>query len=89
MLERTLPLTINVRKADGSANPGVVIELDAGPFAPSFIDDATFNGSTTNAQGQCRVELRRSIPNARFRRALRARVSVRLGAIERSTEISL
>jgi hypothetical protein len=89
VLERMLPLTITVRKADGSANPNQILEFDAGPFAPSFIDDAEFNGSTTNAQGQIRVELRRSIPNPRFRRPLRARISVALGAIERNTEISL
>lgn len=89
VLERMLPLTVTVRKADGSVNPSVILDLDAGPFATSFIDDATFNGSTTNADGQIRVELRRSIPNPRFRRPLKATVSVRLGAIERNTEISL
>ena len=87
--ERSLTMTITVRKASGAANPNVVLQLDAGPFIPSFIDDATFNGNTTNAAGQIRVELRRQIPNPRFQRPLTATITATLGALKSSTQVSL
>lgn len=86
---RSMDLMINVRKADGSANPNVVIELDSGPFSHSFDSTGGFTGNTTNADGQISVTLSRNIPNPRFLRSVTARVKATLGQIEKQVDIRL
>lgn len=86
---RAVDLIIKVRKADGSVNPGVIIEFDADRFRFSFASGDGFSGSTTNADGEVKVTVTRDIPNARFMRAIRGTVIARLGQIEKKYEISL
>ena len=59
--ERSVDLLISVRKASGAVNPNKNIDLDAAGLLPSFASAAPFTGSTTNADGQCKVTLRRAI----------------------------
>lgn len=86
---RTLDLLITVRKADGSTNPSVVIELDTGQFGHSFDTTGDFDGSTANSDGQVRVSITRTIPNARFLRPTSQIVRATLGSLERQVEIRL
>ena len=86
---RSLELLITVRKADGSVNPNVVIELDPGPLQPAFETGGGFNGNTTNADGEVRVTLTRAIPNPRFARPITVTVTATLGEISRDTEVRL
>lgn len=86
---RDLALEIFVRKADGSANPSITIEVDSGAFRQSFKTDEGYTGATTNADGKCQVTLTRDIPNARFLGALKSNIKVTLGDITKVTEITL
>lgn len=86
---RATELLVTVRKADGSANPGVVIEVDSGPFDPSFTTGGGFNGNTTNAAGQCKLALSRTIPSPLFQRRIRGTVTVNLGQIRKQLTLSL
>lgn len=86
---RSTTVVITVRKADGSVNPSVAIDVDAGPFNLSFSTTGGFTGNTTNAAGQCSVELSRSIPSPLFQRRVRGTVTVTLGQIERTLSVSL
>jgi hypothetical protein len=86
---RELTLEIIVRKADGSVNPSVTIDLDSGAFRQSFKSDEGYTGATTNADGRCQVTLTRDIPNARFLGAMKSNVKVALGDITKVTEITL
>lgn len=86
---RSTTVVITVRKADGSVNPVVAIDVDAGPFNLSFSTTGGFTGNTTNAAGQCSVELSRSIPSPLFQRRVRGTVTVTLGQIERTLSVSL
>lgn len=86
---RSIDLIIKARKANGSANPSVPIELDADRFRYSFVSGDGYDGSTTNAQGEVKVTLTRDIPNARFLRQGKAVISAKLGQIEKNTTITL
>ncbi|MEJ2692018.1 MAG: hypothetical protein P8166_02915 [Candidatus Thiodiazotropha sp.] len=86
---RSMELLIHCRKADGSANPNVIITLDSGPYGHSFSSTDGFTGNTTNADGQIKVTLTRQIPNPRFLRSVNANVKATLGQIERSVDIRL
>lgn len=87
--ERSVELVVSVRKADGSPNPSVVLDVDSGPFLAAFDTTAGFTGNTTNADGQIRVTLTRNIPNPRFLRAARAVVTATLGELSQQTEVRL
>ncbi len=86
---RALDVLVRVRKANGDVNPNVNITVEAPFFSISYIDDDTFNGSTTNAAGEVKVRLARNIPNIRFQRAVRGQLTARLGDIKQSTMVSL
>ncbi len=86
---RNMDIVIHVRKANGDENPTVPLDLDAGPFRFSFEEADGFTGSTTNADGQCKVTITRDIPNARFLRALTAPITVTLGDLKREVDITL
>lgn len=86
---RSIDLVLDVRKADGSVNAGVNIDIDTDRFTYSFADTDGFTGSLTNNDGRVIVTVTRQIPNRRFARAIPGRVTARLGAIEQSTEVSL
>jgi len=60
--KRTIDVLITVLKRDGSANPNVPLTLDSGALLPSFSTTSPFTGSTTNADGQVKVTLTRSLP---------------------------
>jgi len=86
---RAAELLITVRKADGSVNPSVMLEVDSGPFDPSFASGAGFPGTTTNAAGQCKLTLSRSIPSPLFQRRIRGTITVNLGQIRKQLTLSL
>jgi hypothetical protein len=86
---RSMDLLIRVRKANGDVNPNVNIIIEAPSYNFSFVNDGTYLGSTTNADGDIKVQLSRAIPNARFLRPVRGQVTARLGAVKQNTMISL
>lgn len=86
---RSVDMEIFVRKADGSENPSVSITLDSGPFRQSFKADEGYTGTTTNADGRCRVSLTRDIPSSRFLRTTTAKITAELGDVKKTTEITL
>jgi hypothetical protein len=86
---RSVDVTIEVRKADGSVNPNVPIVLDAGGLAPSFATGGGFNGSTTNTDGKVKVTLSRSAPSLFATRTLRTRVTASLGQRSSTTVVVL
>jgi len=86
---RSVDLVIKVRKADGSVNPSVQIEIDTDRSRYSFATGGGFNGSTTNADGEVKVTLTRDIPNPRFLRPVREMVTAKLGQVEKKYEIIL
>lgn len=86
---RSVDVEIFVRKKNGDENPSASIELDSEPFRQSFKADEGYTGSTTNADGRCRVTLTRDIPSARFLRATTAQITVNLGKVRKTTEITL
>src|SRR5690606_18905583 len=85
---RATDIVITVRKADGSVNPAVAIDVDPGPFDLSFATTDGFTGNTTNASGQCRVTLSRNIPSPLFQRRARGEVTATRCQIERSLSVS-
>ena len=84
--ERSVDVLITVRKASGAVNPSKVLELDAGGLLPSFSTAAPFTGSTTNADGQCKVTLRRAILFG-FSQPTRRGVTVRMGQLSKRIDI--
>ena len=86
---RALDVVIKARKADGSVNPTVNIQVDPAHYAINFASAGGFSGSTTNAQGEVKITLTRTISSPRFRAPTRGRVVVSLGQIKKYLEISL
>ena len=86
---RFLEVLINVRKANGAANPNVPLEADTDRFAFSWVADAPFTGSTTNAQGQAKLKITRDIPSPIFARPTRVKLTIRLGAVAKDLSVIL
>lgn len=84
--ERNVDVLINIRKASGAVNPSKVIDLDSGGLLPSFSTTAPFTGSTTNADGQCKVTLRRSI-TAGFAQPGKRSLTIRLGQLSKRFDL--
>jgi hypothetical protein len=84
--ERSIDVLINVRKASGAVNPSKSLELEAAGLLPSFSTTAPFTGSTTNADGQCKVTLRRTITPG-FGQTGKRTLTVRLGQISKRFDI--
>jgi hypothetical protein len=84
--ERSVDVLINVRKASGAANPAKPLELEAAGLLPSFSTTAPFTGSTTNADGQCKLTLRRTITPG-FGQTGKRTITVRLGQISKRFDI--
>jgi hypothetical protein len=85
---RTIDALVNVRKADGSANPGKSLELDSAGLLPSFSSGGGFNGSTTNADGQCKVTLKRTLTPG-FTAPVKRTCTVRLGQMTKRFEVMI
>ncbi len=83
---RSVDVLVNVRKASGAPNPSKTLELDAAGLLPSFSSAAPFTGSTTNADGQVKVTLRRSI-NFGFGQPVRRTLTLRLGDISKRFDL--
>jgi hypothetical protein len=86
--ERGVDVLITVRKADGAVNPSKSIDLDSAGLLPSFSSASPFTGSTTNSDGQCKVNLKRSITpgfGAPFKRTL----TLRLGQLSRRFDVMI
>ncbi|MDC8770502.1 hypothetical protein [Roseateles albus] len=86
LTERSVELMISVRKASGAVNPDKELSLDAGGLLPSFSSDDPFTGSTTNADGQCSVSLRRPITPG-FAQPARRSITLRLGEITKRFDL--
>ncbi len=86
LTERSVELMISVRKASGAVNPDKELSLDAGGLLPSFSSDDPFTGSTTNADGQCSVSLRRPITPG-FAQPARRSITLRLGEISKRFDL--
>ncbi len=87
--ERQVDLLIKVRKADGSVNPNVNLELESDLFTFSFYTEDGYTGSQTNAEGEVKVRVIRNLPSPRFTRPIRGQLTARLGQIKRSLTLSL
>jgi hypothetical protein len=86
--KRSVDITITVRKASGDENPNLSLEFDPGVLQPSFSTTAPFTGSTTNADGQCKVTLSRNLP-AGFGNPRKTPISVRLNQVSKSFVVTL
>ena len=84
--ERAVDLLISVRKASGAVNPAKNIELDAAGLLPSFSSTAPFSGTTTNADGQCKVTLRRPIAFG-FGNPAKRSLTLRLGLLSKRFDL--
>lgn len=87
-VKRSLDVLITVLKRDGAANPSAPITLDSGPLLPSFATTGGFAGSTTNAQGQCKVTLARNLPTAGAA-PVKVPITVRLNSFSQSVTITI
>jgi hypothetical protein len=86
--KRSVDVLITVLKRDGSANPSQPLTLDAGPLLPSFSTTAPFTGSITNADGQVKVTLSRTLaaPGAA---AVKVPVTVRLNSFSQTLVLTI
>jgi hypothetical protein len=84
--ERSVDVLISVRKASGAVNPSKNIELDAAGLLPSFSSTAPFTGTSTNADGQCKVSLRRPI-TAGFGNPAKRSLTLRLGDLSKRFDL--
>jgi hypothetical protein len=82
---RAVNLTITVRKADGSPNPGKNIVLNAGGLLPAFTGAS---GSTTDANGNVQVTLTRTLFPG-FTSARPFTVSISLGQLRQTASVTL
>jgi hypothetical protein len=89
VVSRSTDLVIKVLKASGEVNDGVTILFDAERFRFAFVDDDTYDGNTTNTDGEVKLTVTRDIPNANFSQAITGVVTATLGHINKSYEIRL
>ena len=87
--QRSVDLTVEVRKADGALLSGKPLVVESDLFGISFSSASPFNGSTTNTDGKVKVTITRLIPSDKFQNFVRGRVTVRLGSIEKTIGIVL
>ena len=80
---RAIDIEIQIRKSDGSANPGKNIVLDAGGLLPSFAA-----GSATDSDGKIKASLTRNLTPG-FTGFRKFPVSVALGQIRKSFTVTL
>lgn len=83
---RNVDVVISVRKSSGAANPSKDLELDAAGLLPSFDSTTPFTGSRTNADGQCKVNLKRVI-NFGFSQPAKRTLTLRLGDISKRFDL--
>lgn len=82
---RSIDLRIEVRKADGSANSGKTVVLDAGGLLPSFVGPG---GATTDPSGLVTARLTRSL-GAGVTGFRQFNVAVSLGQIRKTLNVTL
>jgi hypothetical protein len=80
---RSVDMEIQVRKADGSVNPGKNIVLRSGGLLPSFT-----GGSATDAEGKVKVTLKRSLVPG-FSAPVSFQLSAALGQLSKSFVVTL
>lgn len=88
VVTRSVDVLVKVLRPDGAVNPNVNIQVEA-PFLVSFSTDGSFNGSTTNADGEILVTFSRNFPAGSLARRARASVTAVLGQFRKSTTITL
>ena len=86
---RSLDIVIKVLKSNGDVNPNVNIEVDPDRYSLSYAEADGFTGSMTNAEGEVKITLTRNIPNARFLRSVRSKITAQLGQMSKLIEINL
>jgi hypothetical protein len=86
---RSLAVVVYVRKASGEPNPDQPLVVECDQLGFSFVTGGGFSGSLTNPDGEVKVVASRQIPNERFAAPVKAKLIVRLGAIQRSLDIVL
>ncbi len=86
---RSIDIVIKVLKSNGDVNPSVNIEVDPDRYSLSYAEADGFTGSMTNAEGEVRITLTRNIPNVRFRRSVRSKITAQLGQMSKIIEINL
>src|SRR5205823_4446047 len=86
--KRSVDVLITVLKRDGSANPNQPLTLDSGPLLPSFSTTAPFTGSTTNADGQVKVTLSRTLPGPGAA-SVKVPVTVRLNSFSQTLVLTI
>ena len=89
VITRAQDITITVRKADGSVNPTVQLDITSSSFAIEHLDNGAASFNFTNSDGIVMVRVKRRIPNAIFGRAIRGNVEVKLGQINKDIEINI
>jgi hypothetical protein len=86
LTDRQVDVLITVRKASGAPNPDKELELDAAGLLPSFNSTAPFAGSKSNADGQCKVNIKRLISQG-FSQPVKRTLTLRLGDISKRFDI--
>lgn len=86
---RSIAVQITVRKANGAVNPNASLIVDAAGLLPSFQTGGGFTGGTTNVQGRCLLTLTRQIPNPAFSRVSSRRITVQLGDIRKTFDVTI
>ena len=89
VITRSQDITVTVRKADGSVNPDVMLNIGSNSFAIELLDNGAPSFNRTNAAGIVMARVKRRIPNAIFGRAIRGDVNVELGQISKDMQITL
>lgn len=87
---RDIDLIVQVRKADGSPNPGKTLDVDGGTLLVSFLDPAgtTAAGtSTTDPQGRIKINVKRNLGSNTGYQKLP--VTVSLQAVSKTFNVTL
>jgi len=88
--ERSLEVSISVRKADGSVNPDKTIEVVSDRFIIEYLDNGNPGGfNKSNSDGIVIVAAKRAIHNSLFMRTSHGSITANLGRIDRTLDISL
>ena len=86
VVHRSLDVTLQVRKQSGAVNAGVNLDVTCDALLLSYADGYS---STTDAAGQTRVTLTRDYPLGLAPGAVKARLTVKLGDLARTLDLSL
>lgn len=84
--QRWVEVTVQVRKSSGAVNPDKRLSVTCDPFPYAYVGSFT---NTTDAQGKTVVKVYRDYPRGLAPTPAKARLTVTLGAIARTFDVTL